>query len=215
VALVDAHGPVGQCRKTDAMFKKFLVSVLDNKPSEPATLADYLFAHGKLQEAKVLPMLHCPLNHSPPSTQPTLYSGPARFRFEAYTLNLVLDMLLTAKDGHVFHNYVSKYMKITNPDGSCCTNHRLYGDLPLEECVDLMYNLICEADADVIAIHDGPVRRILKNHLRLEKDRSSVGQNYEIVDVVTGGKLVSLLYHLQEYQRSSAFLANLDLPPAW
>jgi hypothetical protein len=40
------------------MFKKLLVNVLDTKPSKLATLADHQIAYGKLQEAKVLHILH-------------------------------------------------------------------------------------------------------------------------------------------------------------
>ena len=55
-----------------------------------------------------------------------------------------------------------------------------------------MYNLICEADdAEVVVIHDGPARRTLKNRLGLEKDRPGAGQNYKIMDVDIGMKIVS------------------------
>lgn len=126
------------------------MKVLDTKPGEFATLGDYQIPHGKLQEAKVLHILHWPSNHSPPSTRPTLSSGPPKFHVDAYTLKVLSDMRPTAKHEHVFNDYVPKHMKITNPDGSRCTKDQLYGDLSLEQCVDLMYNLICEADADVL-----------------------------------------------------------------
>lgn len=58
VALVDAHVPAAWCLKTDAISKTFLVNVLDIKPSELAMLADYQIPHGKLNEAKVLHILH-------------------------------------------------------------------------------------------------------------------------------------------------------------
>lgn len=48
MALSDADVPVGQCLKTDAMFEKFLVNVLDTKPGELATLADYQIPYGQL-----------------------------------------------------------------------------------------------------------------------------------------------------------------------
>lgn len=58
MALVDAHVPVGQCLKTDAMFNKYLLNVLKTRSSELATLTDYQIPHGKLEEAKVLEILH-------------------------------------------------------------------------------------------------------------------------------------------------------------
>jgi len=93
-------------------------------------------------------------------------------------------MLPTAKEEHVFHDYVPKDMKITNPDDSRRINRQLCGDLPLEECAELMYNLICEADdAEAVVIHGGPARCGLKKRLGLEKDRPGAGQNYNVVEV--------------------------------
>ena len=65
---------------------------------------------------------------------------------------------------------------------------------PLEECAGLMYNLICEADADVVVIHGGPARGVLRKRLGLEKDSLGVGQDYKIMDVVIaiGVKMVSV-----------------------
>ena len=98
MTLVDAHVPVKQCVKADTIFEKFLVKGLDSQPSELATLSDYQIPHGKLEKATVLHILHWPPIPAPPSTQPTLLSGPARFRFECYTLKVVSDMLPTEKD---------------------------------------------------------------------------------------------------------------------
>lgn len=79
-------------------------------------------------------------------------------------------MLPTAKGKHVSYDYVLKHMKITNPDGPHRTNRQLCGELPLEECADLMYKVICEADdADVVRIHCRPARRALKKRFVLRK----------------------------------------------
>lgn len=56
----------------------------------------------------------------------------AVFRFEAYALQVIMDMLPTVKDERVFHDYVRKHIKITNPDDFRRTKHQLYGDLPVE-----------------------------------------------------------------------------------
>lgn len=98
MTLVDAHVSVKQCVKANTIFKKFLVKVLHTQPSELATLSDYQTPYGKLEETTVLHILHWPPDPTPRSTQPTLSSGPARFRFECYTLKVVTDMLPTAKD---------------------------------------------------------------------------------------------------------------------
>jgi hypothetical protein len=119
VALVDTHVPVGQCLKTDAIFKKFLVNVPDTKPSELATLADYQIPHGKLKETKGLSISYWSSNPTPPSTRLTLSPGPAKFRSEAYTLHVILDMIPTAKNQHAFHDYVPKHMKTTNALSRC------------------------------------------------------------------------------------------------
>jgi hypothetical protein len=54
------------------------------------------------------------------------------FRFEAFALQVIMDMLPTVKDERVFHDYVRKHIKITNPDDFRRTKHQLYGDLPVE-----------------------------------------------------------------------------------
>ena len=77
-------------------------------------------------------------------------------------------MLPIAKDEHPYHDYVPKHMEIPNPDGSRHTNRQFYVDSPLEECVELMYSLICEADADVVVIHGGQACRVLRKRLGLE-----------------------------------------------
>ena len=107
---------------------------------------------------------------------------------------VVSNMLPIAKDEHPYHDYVPKHMEIPNPDGSRHTNRQFYVDSPLEECVELMYSLICEADADVVVIHGGPARGVLRKRLGLEKDSLGVGQDYKIMDVVIaiGVKMVSV-----------------------
>ena len=193
----------------------FAMETLDKKPSKLATLADYQIAHGRYKRAKALHVLHWPSNPVPPSTQPTLSSGRAKFRFESYTLRVVTDMLAMAKDEHDFHDYFPKHTKINDLDDFRRTNRQLYGDLPLEEFVELMYDLICEVEADLVVIHSGPARRALKKRLRLQKDRPGAGQNYEIMDVVICGNMVGLLKYLHYYKPTDTFLVSPNLPPAW
>ena len=104
VALVDTHVLVGQCLEINAIFKQFLVKVLDTEPSALATLADYQIPHGKLKGSKVLHILHWPSNPTPPSTQSALSFGPAKFRFDSYTLKVVSDTLPTAREERVFNS---------------------------------------------------------------------------------------------------------------
>jgi hypothetical protein len=191
VAVVNAHVPVGRCPKTDAIFKNFLIELLDKKPSELASLCDYQIPHGNLETARVFHILHWPSNPSPPSTQPALSSaGPAKFRFDAYTLKIVTSMFPGSKESHYFHDFVPKHMKITDEHGARLSNDELYGDLPLEECVELVYALICESDAELIPVHGGPARRALKQRLGLKKERRQ-DEHYEMIDVEMGGKMVS------------------------
>lgn len=190
-AIVDAHIPVGQCPKIDALFKRFLVKVLDKKPSEAATLSDYQIPHGKIENkpAKVLHLLHWPNNPNPPSSQPGESAGPAEFLFDSYTLQIVTDVLPGSKEHHVWHDFVPKHMKMTK-DGKRLTDNQLYGDLPLEEFVELMHDLIIEGDFDLVIVHGGPVRRALKKRLGLS-EKSGKAQNYEMLDAAVGDKEVS------------------------
>jgi hypothetical protein len=101
----------------------------------------------------------------------------------------VTDVLPGSQNDHVFSDYVPKHMKIKDEYGNRRTNQELYGDLPLDECVELMYNLIIEGDFDVVIVHGGPARRALKKRLGLPKDRGG-GRDYEMMDVVIGDKQV-------------------------
>jgi hypothetical protein len=121
----------------------------------------------------------------------------------------------TAKDEHVSNDYVPKHTTITNPGGSRRTKHQLYGDLPLEEYVDLMYNLICEADADIVSVRGGLARRALRKRLGLKKARYGIGQNYEIIHVVISGKMVNLGQPLQIFELGNTFLASPNFPLVW
>ena len=56
-------------------------------------------------------------------------------------------MLPTAKNGHVFHEYVPKHMKISNPDDSRRINRQFYGDLPPAEIVELI--ALSKSDSDL------------------------------------------------------------------
>jgi hypothetical protein len=55
-----------------------------------------------------------------------------------------------------------------------------------------MYNLICETSADIVFINGGPARHALGKRLGVQKDRPGIGQNYEIMDAIIGGKMVDL-----------------------
>jgi hypothetical protein len=75
--------------------------------------------------------------------------------------------------------------------GTRLSNAQLYGGLPVGQFVELMHTLICESNAEVVTVHGGPARRALKKRLGMEPDRKGAGNNYEIVDMVIGGKQVS------------------------
>jgi hypothetical protein len=85
------------------------------------------------------------------------------------------------------------------------TGRQLYGDLPLVGFFEMLYNLTSGVDADVLVVHGG---------LGLEKDRAGTGRNYEIMDVVVGGRMVSRLKHLPNCNLTNIFLASPDLLPA-
>lgn len=197
-AIVEAHVPLGPCPKSSEIFKRFLVKVLDKKPSEAATLCDYQIPHGRIEKEpgkiKVLHVLHWPNDPCPPSESARLGkaypSGPAKFRFEAYTLKVVTDMFPDSEIDHCFTDYVPKHMKIKDKHGRRLTNDELYGDLPLDVFVELIYDLIIEGDFDVIIIHGGPARRALKKRLGLPNDLGN-GQDYGITDYDIGDKKVS------------------------
>jgi len=62
-------------------------------------------------------------------------------------------------------------MHINGKDGKRLSNNELYDHLPQQLFVDLMYDLICEADnAEVALVHGRSSRRALKKRLGVKAD---------------------------------------------
>jgi hypothetical protein len=86
----------------------------------------------------------------------------AQFRFEAYTLK-VIEAILPGFKTHELLEYICKIMRINGKHGKRFANGKLYDHLSQEYLVNLIYDLICEADSvEVFLVQSGPMRRALK-----------------------------------------------------
>jgi hypothetical protein len=74
--------------------------------------------------------------------------------------------MLPGLKSRVLPEYIRKTIHINGKHGKRLMNDEPCTHLSQQLFIDLMYDLICEAaNADVVLVHGGPIRRALKERL--------------------------------------------------
>lgn len=156
-------------------INKWLLETPKRKPEELDSLIDYQSPHGDQKQAKEFNFLHWPFKPSKSSSSSTPSAGPAQFRSESYTLKVV-EATLPGLQSRLLREYICKSIHIKVKGGKRLGNDELYGYLPLQPFVDLMYDVVCESgNAEVVLVRGEFTRRAHKTWLAMKADRPAAG----------------------------------------